>query len=116
MVFDEHGSGDQTKWSPERFSRHKGAEAVFEQVWLSREQSSRRGARFVVFHLLKGPEAEDHALYASHTVGKPGCEAWTKSEAFWAAHHRKERPLMARSSQVRNTRRAAPCILGIDRF
>ena len=39
-------------------------------------------------HLLKGPEAEDHTLYASHTVWKNRAtfEAWTKSEAFRAAH------------------------------
>jgi heme-degrading monooxygenase HmoA len=39
---------------------------------------------------LKGPEAEDHTLYASHTVWKNRAtfEAWTKSEAFRAAHAR----------------------------
>jgi heme-degrading monooxygenase HmoA len=43
---------------------------------------------FVEFHLLKGPVAEDHTLYASHTVWKNRAtfEAWTKSEAFRAAH------------------------------
>jgi heme-degrading monooxygenase HmoA len=43
---------------------------------------------FVEFHLLKGPEAEDHTLYASHTVWESRAvfEAWTKSEAFRAAH------------------------------
>ena len=43
---------------------------------------------FVEFHLLKGPEAEDHTLYASHTVWKNRAtfEAWTKSDAFRAAH------------------------------
>jgi hypothetical protein len=36
--------------------------------------SVRQGAKVVAFHLLKGPEAEDHALYASHTAWeKPGC-------------------------------------------
>ena len=44
----------------------------------------------VEFHLLKGPEAEDHTLYASHTVwqSKAAFEAWTKSEEFRAAHAR----------------------------
>jgi hypothetical protein len=53
-------------------------------------QSSRQGARVVPFHLLKGPEAEDHTLYASHTVWENLAvfEAWTKSEAFRAAHSR----------------------------
>jgi heme-degrading monooxygenase HmoA len=40
--------------------------------------------------LLKGPEAEDHTLYASHTVwqSKAAFEAWTKSEEFRQAHAR----------------------------
>jgi len=39
---------------------------------------------------IKGPEAEDHTLYASHTVweNRAVFEAWTKSEAFRAAHSR----------------------------
>jgi heme-degrading monooxygenase HmoA len=43
-----------------------------------------------LFHLLKGPEAEDHTLYASHIVWESRAvfEAWTKSEAFRAAHSR----------------------------
>jgi hypothetical protein len=38
----------------------------------------------------KGPEAEDHTLYASHTVweNRAVFEAWTKSEAVRAAHHK----------------------------
>jgi heme-degrading monooxygenase HmoA len=45
---------------------------------------------FVEFHLLKGPEAEDRTLYASHRVSENRAvfEAWTKSEAFRAAHSR----------------------------
>ena len=45
---------------------------------------------FVEFHLFKGPEAEDHTLYASHTVweNRAVFEVWTKSEAFRAAHSR----------------------------
>jgi heme-degrading monooxygenase HmoA len=52
-------------------------------------QSSRQGTSFVEFHL-KGPEAEDHTLYASHTIweNRAVFEAWTKSEAFRAAHSR----------------------------
>ena len=42
----------------------------------------------VEFHLLRGPEAEDHTLYASHTVweSKRAFEDWTRSEAFRKAH------------------------------
>jgi heme-degrading monooxygenase HmoA len=45
--------------------------------------------RYLEFHLLKGPEAEGHTLYASHVVwqSRATFEAWTKSEAFRAAHH-----------------------------
>ena len=45
---------------------------------------------FVEFHLLKGPEIEDHTVYVSHAVweNRATFEAWTKSEAFRAAHHK----------------------------
>lgn len=73
-----------------RFKVAKGSEDAFETVWLSRESHLDRMAGFVEFHLLKGPEAEDHTLYASHTVwqDKAAFEAWTKSEEFRAAHAR----------------------------
>jgi hypothetical protein len=51
-----------------RFKVIKGAEAAFENVWLSRDSHLEKVPGFVEFHLLKGPEAEDHTLYASHTV------------------------------------------------
>ena len=40
------------------------------------------------FRLLRGPEAEDHTLYASHTCWQShdDFEAWTKSDAFRKAH------------------------------
>lgn len=43
---------------------------------------------FVAFHLLCGPERDDHVLYASHSVwpSLEGFEAWTRSEQFRAAH------------------------------
>jgi heme-degrading monooxygenase HmoA len=73
-----------------RFRVAKGSEAAFEQVWLSRDSHLDKVPGFVEFHLLKGPEAEDHTLYASHTVWESRAvfEAWTKSEAFRAAHSR----------------------------
>ena len=59
-------------------------------MWLGRDLYLDRVPGFVAFHLLKGPEAEDHTLYASHTVweSKAAFEAWTKSEEFRAAHAR----------------------------
>jgi heme-degrading monooxygenase HmoA len=71
-----------------RFRVAKGSEAAFEHVWTSRDTHLHKVPGFVEFHLLKGPEAEDHTLYASHTIWKNRTvfEAWTKSEAFRAAH------------------------------
>jgi heme-degrading monooxygenase HmoA len=73
-----------------RFRVARGSEQAFEQVWLSRDTHLDTVPGFVEFHLLKGPEAEDHILYASHTVWKnhAAFEAWTKSDAFRAAHHK----------------------------
>ncbi len=73
-----------------RFRVAKGSEAAFEQVWMSRDSHLDKVPGFIEFHLLKGPEAEDHTLYASHTVWQNHAvfEAWTKSEAFRAAHHK----------------------------
>ena len=51
-----------------RFRVAKGSEAAFEQVWISRDTHLDSVPGFLEFHLLKGPEAEDHTLYASHTV------------------------------------------------
>ena len=71
-----------------RFRVAKGSEPDFEQVWLSRDSHLDKVPGFVEFHLLKGPEAEDHTLYASHTIwaSKAAFEEWTRSEAFRAAH------------------------------
>jgi heme-degrading monooxygenase HmoA len=64
-----------------RFRVAKGSEAAFEQVWMSRDSHLDKVPGFIEFHLLKGSEAEDHALYASHTVWENHAvfEAWTKS-------------------------------------
>ena len=73
-----------------RFRVKRGSEQEFEAVWAGRKSYLDGMAGFVEFHLLKGPEAADHTLYASHTVwqSRAAFEAWTKSEAFRAAHAR----------------------------
>jgi heme-degrading monooxygenase HmoA len=73
-----------------RFRVAKGSEQTFEQVWLTRDSHLDKVPGFIEFLLLRGPEAEDHTLYASHTVWQSHAafEAWTKSEAFRAAHHK----------------------------
>ncbi len=72
------------------FRVKRGSEEAFEKVWLSRDSYLDRVPGFVEFHLLKGPETEDHTLYASHTIwqSKAAFEAWTRSEEFRAAHAR----------------------------
>lgn len=71
-----------------RFRVATGSEQEFEQVWLTRDSQLRAVPGFVEFHLLRGPAREDHVLYASHTVwrDRAAFEAWTRSEAFRAAH------------------------------
>ena len=71
-----------------RFRVRKGDEAEFEERWQQREIHIRTVPGFVEFHLLKGPEREDHRLYASHTIWDSFAhfEDWTRSEAFRAAH------------------------------
>ena len=71
-----------------RFKVVKDATGEFEQVWLGRDSHLGEMAGFVEFQLLRGPEHEDHVLYASHTIwrSKADFEAWTRSEAFRQAH------------------------------
>ena len=73
-----------------RFKVLPGAETDFEAVWLNRESNLHTVPGFVEFHMLKGPEREDHILYASHTVWRSHDDfiAWTKSEAFRKSHAR----------------------------
>jgi heme-degrading monooxygenase HmoA len=72
-----------------RFKVLPGQETAFEAVWLSRETHLGRVPGFVAFHLLRGPKADDYTLYSSHTQwrSRADFEAWTRSEAFRAAHH-----------------------------
>jgi heme-degrading monooxygenase HmoA len=71
-----------------RFRVLPGSEAAFEDVWLSRDTHLGGVPGFIAFHLLRGPNNEDNTLYSSHTLwaSRDAFEAWTKSEAFRAAH------------------------------
>jgi heme-degrading monooxygenase HmoA len=71
-----------------RFKVARGSEAAFEQVWTSRETHLEAVPGFVEFHLLRGPERDDHVLYTSHSIwgSREAFEAWTRSEAFRRAH------------------------------
>ena len=80
-----------------RFRVRKGSEDAFEAVWLNRDTHLEKVPGFVEFRLLKGPQTEDYTLYASHSTwrSRAAFDAWTKSEAFRAAHARagENRPL-----------------------
>jgi heme-degrading monooxygenase HmoA len=71
-----------------RFKVIKGVESDFEAAWKSRDSHLRKMKGFVEFHLLRGPERDDHTLYASHTTwaSEADFEAWTKSEEFRNSH------------------------------
>lgn len=71
-----------------RFMVAKGAEQDFEQMWTSRDSHLQGVPGFVEFHLLRGPDREDHVLYSSHTLwrSREAFEAWTRSDAFRMAH------------------------------
>lgn len=71
-----------------RFKVAKGSEADFEDVWKTRRTRLDEMEGFVSFHLLRGPEKDDHTLYTSHSTwtSKELFLAWTKSEQFRDAH------------------------------
>ena len=71
-----------------RFQIAPGQEEAFEQIWRTRDTFLAGVPGFIEFHLLRGPSADDHTLYASHSVwaSRDAFEAWTKSEAFRKAH------------------------------
>lgn len=71
-----------------RFKVAKGSEQAFEALWMTRESFLHELPGFVSFHLLRGPQREDHVLYSSHTVWRShdDFEGWTRSEQFRKAH------------------------------
>ena len=77
-----------------RFQIAKGFEAGFEKIWRERDTYLSEVPGFKTFALLKGPEAEDHVLYASHTVweSQEAFDNWTQSEHFRKAHAQASAP------------------------
>ncbi|MBM3577745.1 MAG: antibiotic biosynthesis monooxygenase [Alphaproteobacteria bacterium] len=71
-----------------RFKIVKGNEQAFEDIWRSRQSRLQERSGFIVFHLLKGPEREDHTLYTSHALWETRQHFvdWTHSEHFREAH------------------------------
>ena len=73
-----------------RFQVKTGSEQAFETVWANRESYLDTVPGFLEFHLLKGPVADDHTLYSTHTTwaDKAAFEGWTRSEQFSKSHAR----------------------------
>ncbi|MEM8826475.1 MAG: antibiotic biosynthesis monooxygenase [Pseudomonadota bacterium] len=71
-----------------RFKIVPGQEDAFETVWRERDTHLEDVPGYREFQLVRGPGHDDHTLYASHTLwdSKEDFVAWTKSEAFRAAH------------------------------
>ncbi len=71
-----------------RFRIVRGREPDFERLWSDRNSHLDGVPGFLGFRLLRGPEAEDHTLYASHSTwrDRDAFVAWTRSEAFRKAH------------------------------
>ena len=71
-----------------RFQVKKERCGDFEQMWKDRDSYLHEVPGYKEFHLLKGPEEEDHILYSSHTLWESHGHFvdWTKSEAFRKAH------------------------------
>jgi heme-degrading monooxygenase HmoA len=86
-----------------RTTGHISLEKQWRLLTLSRDSHLDDVPGFVEFHLLKGPGAQDHTLYASHTMweNRAMFEAWTKSEAFRAAHGRGKQAALSGSTAVR---------------
>ncbi len=71
-----------------RFKVHPHQADAFEALWLRRDSHLKTVPGFLSFHLMRGPDRDDHVLYASHTAWETeeAFVTWTKSEAFRAAH------------------------------
>ena len=71
-----------------RFKVGKDVSGEFEDLWNARDSYLHELEGFQGFHLLRGPERDDHILYASHTLWRSyeDFEGWTKSEQFRKAH------------------------------
>lgn len=71
-----------------RFKITPGHEDAFEEVWRTRDSHLKDVPGFKQFKLLRGPAGEEHTLFASHSIweSEDAFTAWTKSEAFRAAH------------------------------
>lgn len=77
-----------------RFKISNGSEEGFERVWRERKSYLSEVPGFKSFALLKGPQHEDHVLYASHSIwaSRGAFEAWVESDHFRKAHAQTSAP------------------------
>ncbi|MEM6581945.1 MAG: antibiotic biosynthesis monooxygenase [Pseudomonadota bacterium] len=71
-----------------RFKIVPGQEEAFMERWRGRDSFLDSVPGFKDFNLLQGPSNEEYTLFSSHATweSREAFEAWTKSEAFRAAH------------------------------
>ncbi len=83
-----------------RFKVIKEERKAFEDLWVTRESHLDEVKGFRAFHLLRGPEREDHVLYSSHTIwaSHEDFTAWAKSDQFRAAHQHAGGPCHAEAA------------------
>jgi heme-degrading monooxygenase HmoA len=80
--------GDTMFIAMNRFRIRKDGGEEFEAIWANRESNLPQVPGFIEFHLVRGPEAEDHVLYATHVIweNRAAFDAWTQSDAFRKSH------------------------------
>ena len=71
-----------------RFRIAPGREAEFIDVWRQRDSRLADVPGFKAFHLLQGPSDAQATVFVSHSTWDDvaAFEAWTRSDAFRAAH------------------------------
>ena len=71
-----------------RFRVARGSEEAFTEVWRKRDRRLSEVEGFIEFKMLRGPEGEDHTLFASHTIWRSHDDFvnWTRSQHFRDAH------------------------------
>ncbi len=73
-----------------RFQIALGKENQFEEIWVKRQSNLKEVPGFREFHLLRGPQGEDHVLYATHVIWETeqNFQDWTTSAHFRKSHSR----------------------------
>ncbi len=71
-----------------RFRIAPGREDEFVEVWRQRDSRLAEVPGFLEFNLLRGPSTDEATLFVSHSRWENAAafEAWTRSDAFRAAH------------------------------